>query len=298
MLPLCIKFNDYFWLKLVLTILLKDFFFFFSQIREQFAYSGSGHGSLYVCLRPIFPRPSHAPTCKLITRAARANQIQPFHVIEISQTTLRETDFDAHLHSQQLGSKLHDLYDLDLDFVTSDLLLAALVTNSYGREVLWFVMTEARFPAGDSCAGDRDCVTSSVSHDGKIVFPRQSTDFEHGVMYYVCCLISARGLDPKNHSVAGYNDIHRACGDGFVVDDELPVAGTVTITGADSGYLADGGRVMVTWEGFSDVEKDVTHLPDNVTLTYSVALGQWFRYHCCTVLFCLSPAPPTIPPSD
>ena len=157
-------------------------------------------------------------------------------------------------------------------------------------------MTEARFPAGDSCAGDRDCVTSSVSHDGKIVFPRQSTDFEHGVMYYVCSLISARGLDPKNHSVAGYNDIHRACGNGFVVDDELPVAGTVTITGADSGYLADGGRVMVTWEGFSDVEKDVTHLPDNATLTYSVALGQWFRYHCCTVLFCLSPAPPTIPP--
>lgn len=179
--------------------------------------------------------------------------------------------------------------------MTSDLLLAALVTNSYGREVRWFVMTEARFPAGDSCAGDRDCVTSSVSHDGKIVFPRQSTDFEHGVMYYVCSLISARGLDPKNHSVAGYNDIHRACGDGFVVDDELPVAGTVTITGADSGYLADGGRVMVTWEGFSDVEKDVTHLPDNATLTYSVALGQWFRYHCCTVLFVSLPPRPLFP---
>lgn len=205
---------------------------------------------------------------------ARANQIQPFHVIEMSQTTLRETDFDVYLHSQQLGSKLHDLYDLDLDFVTSDLLLAALVTNSFGREVRWFLMTEARLPAGDSCAGDTDCITSSVSDNGKVVFPRQNSDFQHGVMYYVCALLSPRGLDPKNHIMAGYNDFYRVCGDGFVVDDDPPVGGTVAITNADSGYLADGGRIMVTWEGFSDVERDVTHLPDNTTLTYSVALGQ------------------------
>lgn len=243
------------------------------QIQEKFPYRGSGHGTLYICLRPILPWSAHSPTCELITRKPQANVIQPFHVIELSQSTMREADFSDYLHSQQLGNKLHDLYDLDQDFATSDLILAAMVTNSKGREVKWFVMNEARLPNSDSCAGDADCVAAAESDDGTVVFSRQSTNFQHGTVYYVCARILPRSANTQNVFRAEETDDVVKCGDGFVVDDERPVGGTVVISNAESGYLADRGSVAVTWEGFSDVENDVMTLPDNRTLTFSVALG-------------------------
>nr|KAG5707970.1 hypothetical protein BaRGS_025108 [Batillaria attramentaria] len=203
-------------------------------------------------------------------------EVNPFHVIELSHDVMRVTNLDNVLHSQQLGHKLHDLYDLDLDFARSDLLPTAIVTHSYGREITWFLMREARVPENaGACAADADCVTSEVSDDGTVTFPRDKADLQGRRVYYVCASLAALDLtnDVQNRSAAGYPEAQEVCGNGFVVDDDPPLPGTVVISNANSGYLAYRGRVLVTWSGFSDVEKDVTDLPFQTTLNYSVALG-------------------------
>jgi hypothetical protein len=72
-------------------------------------------------------------------------------------------------------------------------------------------------------------------------------------------------------------DPAHVCGDGVVIDDAPPSEGRVAVENADNGFLGNRGHVLVTWSGFSDVETEVTLLPDDVTLNFSVALGKRLR---------------------
>ncbi|KAK7493717.1 hypothetical protein BaRGS_00015046, partial [Batillaria attramentaria] len=236
------------------------------QVQDSVDYTGTAQGSLFMCVHPMFPWKAENPTCHIAfrPRTRSLNQVNPFHVIELAHSTLRETDFSEFLHSSQLGSKLQDLYDLDLDFARSDVLLSAIVTAGEGREVTWFLSTSPRVPVDGNCAGDVECVTSKSTTDGKVVFPRADSKLEDGKVYFICASVSA--TDHQSHEV---------CGDGVVIDDIPPVAGSVIISNADSGYLPDGSHLLVTWRGFSDVEKKAARLPDDVTITYFVSLGSY-----------------------
>nr|KAG5706422.1 hypothetical protein BaRGS_032815 [Batillaria attramentaria] len=76
---------------------------------QRVNHTGAGQGSLYVCLQPVFPWRADNPTCHRLVRPGNINHVDPFHVIELPHTTLRQTDFGDYLHSHQLGSKLHEL---------------------------------------------------------------------------------------------------------------------------------------------------------------------------------------------
>lgn len=238
------------------------------QIQERVAHSnGTPRGSLFACLQSVWPWTAEQPSCRQLHRPASLLRPDPLHVIELSHDTYRQTDFRDDLHSHQLGPRVHELYDLDLDFAESGVMLAAVLTSGEGRDVTWFLTTHPHVPAdpdGDSsCAGDAGCVTSLRSDTGRVVFPRHSSNLQDGRVYYVCALLLASGSS--------------VCGDGVVIDDSSPVAGTVSVGNAAGGYLADYGHVMVTWSGFSDVETIARGLlPDDVTLNYSVSLGMSF----------------------
>ena len=221
------------------------------------AYNNTPRGSLYACVQPVYPGWAENPSCQQLYRPANLRQVEPLHVIELSHDTFRQTDFEDYLHSHQLGSRIHDLYDLDLDFAGSDVMLAAVLTFSEGRSVTWFLMTSPEVPPNGDCAGDARCVTSQRSDTGRVVFPRQDSRLQDAGVYYICALLTSESV----------------CGDGVVIDDSSPVGGTVSISNAAFGYLADDGHVLVTWTGFSVVETTAHHLPYDVTLNYSVSLG-------------------------
>lgn len=227
------------------------------QMQERVAHSSTPRGSLYVCVQAVFPWKASSPSCQRLHRPAHLQQVEALHLIELSHRTFRQTDLDLYLHSHQLGSRLHDLYDLDLDFAESDVMLAAVLTFSEGRSVTWFLMTSPDVPQDGVCAGDARCVTSQSSDTGRVVFPRHHSHLQDGGVYYVCAQLTSSTV----------------CGNGVVIDDSSPVAGTVSIGNAANGYLADNGHVLVTWTGFSDVETKARHLPNDVTLNYSVSLG-------------------------
>ncbi|KAK7483107.1 hypothetical protein BaRGS_00025675, partial [Batillaria attramentaria] len=221
-------------------------------------------------IRPILPWRADNPTCRKLVRPAHIIQEDPLHVIELQQTTLRQTAFEDYMHSLQLGSRLHQLLDLDLDFARSDITLSAIATDSEGRNVTWFLMTDRHVPVDGSCAGDATCVTSQSDSKGVVVFPESGSQLRDGHVYFVCARLSPR---PLHHSSVDLEPSD-VCGDGVVIDDASPAVGSVTIVNAQSGFLADNSHVVVTWAGFSDVETRVSYLPQDVTLNYSVALAE------------------------
>ncbi|KAK7493733.1 hypothetical protein BaRGS_00015062 [Batillaria attramentaria] len=243
------------------------------QRDSRLSLHGRTQGTMHICVHPVFPWKAENPTCHRLSRPTSSNQVDPVHVIELSQETLRRTDFEEYLHSQQLGSKLHDLYDLDLDFAGSNVMLSAVLTDSTERNVTWFLMTEQRVPADSNCASDVACVTSQTTDTGKVTFPRARSKLRDGQIYFVCATVSPRTNSGLSHQPSSSQ--RDLCGNGIVVDDFPPVRGSVSIGNAGDGYLADNSHVQVTWQGFSDVETKVAHLPDEIALNFSVALGSY-----------------------
>lgn len=211
----------------------------------------------------------------------------PFHIIEVAHSTLRNADLEGFLRSQQLGSKLHELYDLDVDFASSGTRLSAILTDGSQRNVTWFLMTNRRRAAIDGdCAADPECVTSETSQSGTVVFPSARSTLRDGRSYFVCALVSVRSTDQGSGQGRHGGDLgarrSEVCGDGVAIDDTPPVPGTVVIGNALSGYLGSQDRVVVTWAGFSD---DGGFLPGTrpgvggqQLLNFSVALGELCLY--------------------
>ncbi|KAL8573303.1 hypothetical protein ACOMHN_032765 [Nucella lapillus] len=239
------------------------------KIAQQVPMRGKGRGTLYVCLRLLFPVESHHADCFQLSRSPNTNAHEPFQVIELSREALYQTDFRPFLFSQQLGSKLHDLDDLDLDFASSRVRLSAILTNSRDLKVTWFLMTSPRAPKSRGCAGNEECVTSEEGK-GQVSFSPHRSKLQGGHIYYACASWTGDSDRGASTQIDQY-----VCGDGVVIDDVPPVKGSVAIGNADSGYLAGSSHVMVTWSGFSDVETDIAILGDSVTLNYSVALGSY-----------------------
>jgi hypothetical protein len=224
--------------------------------------NGDDKGSLYVCIRLLFPWRRDDVVCRLAERSRSESQSQVFHLLELDRDTLRVTDLDPYLSSQQLGSKLHDLFDLDLDYAKSDVIVCAALTNSQGVNTQFFLMTRPGLPAMGDCTTDVDCVTSANTTTGYVIFPNRYTQ-QRNAVFYVCAVTSGVSGEPV-----------QVCGDGVVIDDDAPSPGTVAIDNAVSGFLGNRGHALVTWSGFSDVEREVTDLPDDVTVSYTVALGR------------------------
>ena len=202
-----------------------------------------------------------------LTRPLSSSTFDPLHVIEFANNTFQQTDLQPFLFSQQLGIKLHELYNLDLDFAKSHTILAAVLAGGGNKNITWYLTTEPRPPALGDCTRDSKCVTTSSTTSGSVVFPRHLAKLQNGHVYYICAVTTTKTPGRAQSS-------RHACGDGVVIDDSPPVKGSVSIVGSDSGYLADGGHLTVTWSGFSDVETQVGFLPDETTLTYFVALGK------------------------
>ncbi|KAK7460765.1 hypothetical protein BaRGS_00038812, partial [Batillaria attramentaria] len=240
------------------------------QARDTFQVS---KGSMYACVQPLYPWRAENPECRILERHASSHQSDIFNIIELSYSTIQENNLDGHLSSQHLGSNLQYLYDLDIDFAESDIMLAAVLTNSADKNVQWFLMTKCHVPADGNCASDPACVTTQTSDDGKVVFPRDQSKFKDGHVYYACAIVSSttdEGVLRRSSEVKV-----EVCGNGVVVDDTPPAGGSVTIYNSDTGYLADNGHMLVIWRGFSDVETKLSTLLDKVTLNYSVALGSY-----------------------
>ncbi|XP_070204014.1 uncharacterized protein [Littorina saxatilis] len=242
------------------------------QIGESVGHRGNSGGTLFLCLQLLYPLKSDVAQCHKLSRPRHTDQFDPFHIIELDYSLFRQTDFGSLIHTQQLGSNLHDLYDLDLDFVKGDVMLSAILTGAANRNVTWFLMTNPHAPSLADCAGDPDCVTSSATSTGHVTFPRHLSKLQHGRVYYICAMTSA---EPVATVTPGSETARQLCGDGVVIDDTPPVKGSVTIDNANAGFLANGERVLVTWSGFADVETEVSVLPDDVTLNFSVALGSY-----------------------
>ena len=175
---------------------------------------------------------------------------------------------------QHVNNKLQELHDLDLDFAGSDLVVAALMTDSLGHSVTWFlVRDDAHVPEDGECAADPACVTSSSSDNATVIFPGYRASLQNGGVYFVCALVSPPPSSSSSIGRAGALATREVCGDGFVVDDDPPSAGTVSILNANGGFLVDSGRVVVSWSGFSDARPEASSAYAVAALTYSVALG-------------------------
>ncbi|KAK7101794.1 hypothetical protein V1264_020121 [Littorina saxatilis] len=242
------------------------------QVHEQVQVNRTTMGTLYSCIQPVFPWRATNPSCQALHRVPGSGGVlRSLHVVELPVSTFRETDFERYLHSQHLGSKLHELYDLDVDFVRSGTVLSAVVTDGSGRNVTWFMTTNPAVPADGDCESDPSCLVSKKTDTGKVTFPTAVSRLQENTVYFICARVGSKHRVPSQDDVV----LEEVCGDGVVIDDSPPVAGTAVIGNAVSAFLGGEHRVLVSWTGFSDVENQVSNLPDDVTINYSVALGSY-----------------------
>lgn len=246
------------------------------QINDEVNFVSTPHGSLYACIQPMHPHRAVVPTCKKMARSIQVEeeqiQTQPFHIIEMSQSQLQEMNVEGYLILQHADDQLHNLYDLDLDFTVSDVVVAALLTNSVKHTVTWFLVTAPRVPDEGDCDSDSSCVDSSSSNNATVVFPSYRASLQSGEVYFVCALLSP--LQSTENALS----VHEVCGDGFLVDDHPPSAGTVSILNTNDGFLSDKHRVLVSWSGFQDALEARGSAYGVASMSYSVTLGECPMY--------------------
>jgi hypothetical protein len=201
-------------------VVFTKFFVFPTKISGRQKMNGDDKGSLCVCIRVLFPWRRDDVVCRLAERSRSETQRQAFHLLELDRNTLRDTDLDPYLRSQQLGSNVHDLFDLDLDYAKSDVIVCAALTNSQDANTLFFLMTRQGLPSLGDCTADVDCVTSTNTTTGYVIFPNRCTQKSNAV-FYVCAVTSGVSGQPV-----------QVCGDGVVIDDDPPSPGTVAIDNA------------------------------------------------------------------
>ncbi|KAK7092487.1 uncharacterized protein [Littorina saxatilis] len=246
-------------------------------IQQDVDLTDTSMGTLYVCLQLLYPLRSENPTCKTLVRPRSLNSLFSFHLVEVDHNTLEHTNLEGFLHTHQLGSKLHQLYDLDVDFISSDTVLSAILSDADQRNVTWFLMTSQRAPPHGDCVADPECVTSKTTATGTVVFSRTLSKLRDGQSYYICALVASRSTKQQGQGHGKAEGQQEVCGDGVTVDDTSPEPGNVVIRNTQSGYLGNADNVMVTWTGFTDggfqgIQSSQAHV---YGLNYSVALGSY-----------------------
>ena len=154
----------------------------------------------------------------------------------------------------------------DINFATSDTIIGGFLTNIADRNVTWYLMTNKSLPL--DCISDQSCVSRLETVGGVVNF--RKVYLQNRQQYYICAQVQASEVDREFSTEK--MDSFSGCSNGFVVDDDPPEPGSVTITGHIDGFVTEPTALTVAWNGFMDVEKYVD-IPSGIA-GYTFALGR------------------------
>ena len=229
------------------------------------------HSTTYTCIQGTCASAIFARTCVPIQSSINENEFDTNTVYEVLADHMNTEEIENTLHSTFLGDKLHSIHDMEVDFVLPSAAVNGLMVNPYGRRLNWYLMKVPQIPL-TSCSDDPFCIQYVVSDNGIGAFQRVT--FLGNTKYYIC----THG-NPMNISFefsTTYLPRLSSCGNGFIVDDEAPIAGKVQIKSNKYLYVVDSRELSITWYGFSDSGALVDSHHSGIAY-YSFAIGMFHR---------------------
>ncbi|XP_046562583.1 uncharacterized protein LOC124271470 [Haliotis rubra] len=219
---------------------------------------------LFTCVRVFCPSGQFGSKCAELTLNPYATSYSEHALFELPADDKRLANIEDILHSERLGTRLKLLHELDVDFIKSSSRVSAVITNTAGRNVTWFVMRGIQQVPVYDCDSDISCLAWKFTQTGFVRFGW--IDFDDSESYYICANVS----ENTEKELLSFT----ICGNGFVVDKTPPVGGSVSVTNAVSGYITDPSRMVITWSGFSDkLPHGVVYA--NTIKSYSIAIGNY-----------------------
>jgi hypothetical protein len=165
------------------------------------------------------------------------------------------------------------LHDREVDFGTSETLIAGVLMHATDRNVTWFLKRTPELAKSIDCDKDKDCVHSAISDNGFMPFDMNL--LKRNEVFYICAY-SNMTLVPRE----SFEDILpeiKSCSNGFIIDDVSPSVGKVFVKNFD-GYLTESSKIDIYWKGFDD-NTDVSKLGYRDRIKYySYSIGMFTHY--------------------
>ncbi|XP_060552014.1 uncharacterized protein LOC132713433 isoform X3 [Ruditapes philippinarum] len=205
-----------------------------------------GHTTLFACIRAYSTAGNVAIECtKASTIMKSVYDIDTVYDMDIGSNSWQM--IKEMLHSSNLGSKMSLLHDREVDFGTSETLIAGVLMHATDRNVTWFLKRTPELAKSIDCDKDKDCVHSAISDNGFMPFDMNL--LKRNEVFYICAY-SNMTLVPRE----SFEDILpeiKSCSNGFIIDDVSPTLGKVFVKNF-GGYLTESSKIDIYWKGFDD----------------------------------------------
>ena len=227
------------------------------------------HRRVTVCVKAICPSGLSNIECTNVQPSQATSEFDKNHLYEFDNDDVDVRTLRQLTYASNIGDNLKDLHSSEINFCSSNIKLVGAILNSADRPIQWFLVKNNSIPVA-RCENSDNCIESTLSDGGVGLFKRHT--LVANVKYFIC----ARADKFVIHHETTEEIMPRLslCGNGFYVDDEPPVGGSVRISSGVRGYITSINDVHVDWSGFKDIEQHVNLENDEGIIEYHVALGK------------------------
>ncbi|CAG2202818.1 unnamed protein product [Mytilus edulis] len=211
------------------------------------------HHEIYVCIEAFCPSGDIKRDCSRSTVIDDPNIYDKKIVYDLNLNNPAVMRILELKHSSNIGKYLTVLHDNELDFAERNVKIAGFILGVFDVSVRWFLMKNSQIPSID-CSHDSSCLFSTNTTTGFVNFDNPFLK-ENGILY-ICAL----------------TDSFQGCSDGFLVDDDIPNGGKVSIP-SRNGYVIEGSSMNIQWSGFYGNSKGVDLGYPNSIAYYQYAIG-------------------------
>lgn len=195
--------------------------------------------------------------CSVIKSLGDPNSFDKNVVYDLNMNHPFTTSLWEIAHSSNLGNKLTDLHNEEMDFANSSVRVGGFIVGRPSQKIIWYLMKKPEI-SGKPCSFDLNCIFIKNTTGGFIDFENPRLKFSG--LLYIC-------LEVQTSPIESY------CSNGFLVDDKRPKAGVVEIN-SHNGFVTDGSILNVEWSGFTGNKEAVQlgYLSDLSYYLYAIGM--------------------------
>ncbi|XP_076108987.1 uncharacterized protein LOC143076978 [Mytilus galloprovincialis] len=211
------------------------------------------HHQTYVCLEAFCPSEDIKRACSKSTVIDDPNIYDKNIIYDLNLNNPVIKRILELQHSSNIGKYLKVLHDNEMDFAEQNVKISGFLLGVVEVSVKWFLMKYQVIPSID-CSLDLSCLFSTDTTNGFVNFDNPYLK-ENG-LFYICAV----------------TDSFEGCSDGFLVDDDIPKGGKVSIL-SRNGYVIEGSSINIQWSGFSGNSKVIDMGYPNAVASFQYAIG-------------------------
>ena len=160
------------------------------------------------------------------------------------------------LHSNQLGWVSRQLHDNEVEFSKDTSGIDGALHGSACADHDWWLQEQPSINCEEEIS-HVSCIKKRYTKENVVEF--RNVHLNHGTKYYICV-----------HASGGLCTSFTVCSNGFIIDTTPPLPGQVFIGhGMETAVHSDNTSILVHWQGFSDLE-------DELTLPYASGIREYY----------------------